>query len=292
MKTSGTNPSDIPPVGGPLDGVNEEFHQAYDDATGEAEDDVPVFVLVGDLLIVFQGKTRREIAVMPRLAHVIKSVAHAPVGAFSALQPLDEEPLDAPTRKRLEKLLVHTKAALSALDTDVDVAKENVAEDLRVVLRSTTKLLESAFDASGAERTRELLEYADATGPLLLRLTNEATRIQLAALDEGVAAAVAGWSTVDRRRLRVVVTGDHQARARSLGMQYFRRRLGELDGTETRVAYAEGVSCPEAARALVGKQRMDAVIAKAFFGDARRLQRDILGDAASMLLAQCVLEPL
>ncbi|CAN5721045.1 hypothetical protein BH09MYX1_BH09MYX1_00630 [soil metagenome] len=292
MTTPGTNAADLPHIGGPLDGVNEDFHTAYYDATGEAEADVPVFVLVGDQLVVFRRKTRREISVTPRLSHVIKSVAHAPVGVFSALEPLGDDVLDTATRERLEKLLAHTKAALSALATDADAAKESVAEDLAVVLSSTTKLIENAFDASGSDRTTALWKHAKATGPLLLRLTAAATRVQLAGLDEGVAAALAGWSSEDRRRLQVVVTGDHQARSRSLGMQYFRRRLGELDGAETRVAYAEGVTEPDQARALVGKRRVDAAIAKAFFGDGKRLQRDILGDAASMLLATRVIDPI
>jgi len=36
----------------------------------------------------------------------------------------------------------------------------------------------------------------------------------------------------------------------------------------------------------VGRLRVDRAIARAFFGDSRRLQRDILGDAAQRLLQQ------
>ena len=72
---------------------------------------------------------------------------------------------------------------------------------------------------------------------------------------------------------------DHQARARSLGMQYFQKRLGEPPGAEERVSYAEGVADAEEALALVGTRRADRAIASAFFGDPHRLQRDVLGDA-------------
>ncbi len=73
-----------------------------------------------------------------------------------------------------------------------------------------------------------------------------------------------------------MVTGNHQARARSLGMQYFRRRFAEPEGAEDRVAYAEGVEDPEEALALVGTRRMDREISAAFFGDEKHLQRDVL----------------
>ncbi len=44
--------------------------------------------------------------------------------------------------------------------------------------------------------------------------------------------------------------------------------------------------------ALVGKRRFDRAIATAFFGDATRLQRDVLGDAAASLLGDLRPEPI
>jgi len=75
-------------------------------------------------------------------------------------------------------------------------------------------------------------------------------------------------------------------------MQYFRKRLEEPEGAEDRVAYAEGVETADQAFALVGTRRMDARIAEAFFGDAKRLQRDVLGDAVKELLAKTELGPI
>ena len=49
---------------------------------------------------------------------------------------------------------------------------------------------------------------------------------------------------------------------------------------------------PRDALALAGTQRLDRVIATAFFGEAKRLQRDILGDARKRLLAEMDLPPL
>jgi hypothetical protein len=92
-------------------------------------------------------------------------------------------------------------------------------------------------------------------------------------------------SPEERGALHVVVAGDHQARVRSLPMQYFKKLLGEPASEERRVTYAEGVRDERAAFELVGAQRLDRCMARAFFGEEKRLQRDILGDAAAQELA-------
>ena len=89
----------------------------------------------------------------------------------------------------------------------------------------------------------------------------------------------------------MVVAGDHQARARSLPMQYFKKLLGERSGEERRVTYAEGVRDERAAFELVGAQRLERCMARAFFGEEKRLQRDILGDAAALELEGLDLSP-
>jgi hypothetical protein len=90
--------------------------------------------------------------------------------------------------------------------------------------------------------------------------------------------------------LEIVVAGAHQARARSLGMQYCQKRFGEAPGEERRVAYAESAQDVDQARSLVGTRRLDRAIAGAFFGDPKRLQRDVLGDSAKSALQRIELQ--
>ena len=138
--------------------------------------------------------------------------------------------------------------------------------------------------ASGSVDTTALDAFARDLGPLLLRSTDDATHVQLDSLDAHVRRALGQLDAREKKLFQVIVTGDHQARARSLGMQYFTRLLGEGEGEEHRVAYAEGITDEEAALALVGTRRLDHAIATAFFGDAKRLQRDVLADAAEAQL--------
>jgi hypothetical protein len=131
-----------------------------------------------------------------------------------------------------------------------------------------------------------LAELARALGPRLLRLTEHATELELSALHTATEAALADMTPQQRASFEVVVAGAHQARDRSLPLQYFQQRLGEEPGEEHRIAFAESVSGPAEARTLVGTRRLDRHIAAAFFGNPKRLQRDVLGDAAQRLLRQ------
>jgi len=290
----GNTPSPTPPrVGGALDSVNDTFHREYDEARGKAELDAPVIVMVADTLVVVHRGERRELPITLRFSHVIKSAAHAPVALFAALHRLEGRALDPSTRTRIEALRDDVVASLSSLGGQATADEQQTILDLRAVLSSTHAYMELVLDTR--EKTVEvqpLATFARDTGPLLLQLTAHATRVQLDALDACVGDALAAIDPAERRALQVVVTGDHQARVRSLGMQYFRKRLREPEGTEDRVTYAAGVTDVDEALALVGRRRLDAAIAAAFFGDEKRLQRDVLGDAVHALLRDRDLAPI
>jgi len=60
--------------------------------------------------------------------------------------------------------------------------------------------------------------------------------------------------------------------------------LREEPGADERVTYGENIDSEEEAFALVATRRLDRLIARAFFGEEKRLQRDVLGDAAKRCL--------
>jgi hypothetical protein len=271
-----------PRVGGPLDGVNDGFHAAYDGAREEAKLDAPVFVVHGDVLFVVRRGERRELALTPRNFHLIKSAAHAPVAIFAALHRSGAH--------LVEVLRTHVVASLASLDAEHELDHET-ASAMRDVLDTSLAFLERVLGPSRPTEA-ELESFAGASGPQLLRLTTFATRVQLRALHEVVEKALAELEPKERAGLQVVVTGDHQARVRSLGMQYFRKRFREPEGADEHVTYAEGVDDVDEALALVGTRRLDEAIAKAFFGDPKRLQRDVLGDAVHALLVDTDLAPI
>jgi hypothetical protein len=264
-------------IAGPLAEVNEHFHACYEATRSLAEERGPVLILLAESLVLHSPAGRRALAVRPRSYEVIKAVTHAPVGLFALL----ESP--RPAAGALANAITRTQAALVELDSPYAQAhSERTRRDLEQVLQQTLHVATAVRDGAADRDARHAL--ARALGPALLRLVRDAGQLALDALHAAVEALMAKLSAAERARLHVVVTGDHQARERSLGLQYFQRRLCEPRDCEQRVTYAEAVQDEQAALALVGTQRLDRALAQAFFGDARRLQRDVLGDAAHALL--------
>lgn len=246
----------------PLNQVNGAFHDAYGAARDDERRAVPVLVVLADTLALRFGDTRRAIDFTPELFHVIKSVVHAPVAVYAAVLG----PAKAPgLRHRID-------AARVALDGYVADAPDTV-QRLATILDETLAFLDHPDDPDA---------FARAMGPRLLESTDDATQLQLRALDEAAAALLDALTPAQRADVNVVVAGAHQARARSLGMQYFGKLLG--DDAELRLAYAESVETEEEAVQLVGTRRVDRMIGNAFFGDASRLERDVLGDSVKSRL--------
>jgi hypothetical protein len=270
--------------------VNEQFHEAYDGAKRQAEHECPVFVLLADTLVVFLRGARTEYRHTPDVFHCLKAVAHVPVAIYAELRRIEGDRSDA-HRERLEALLQRTRSSQSKLQEEgarLGLTPET-ARDVRTTLESSLELLERALSSSPVSGRDA---FAHANGPVLLRLMHEATRLQLESLHTCVERALEPLTAAEREELYVVVTGDHQARSRSFAMQYFKQRLREPDHTEERVAYAEGVTDEHEAFELVGTRRLDHWVAAAFFGDRKRLQRDLLGDSAAELLRKRPFDPI
>ncbi|MEO8875699.1 MAG: hypothetical protein ABI461_08940, partial [Polyangiaceae bacterium] len=219
---------------------------------------------------------------MPKQFHLIKAVAHVPIALFATLADAAADRRSTRLRSNVKRVLSDIRRrSASALDALGSLEKK-AAIDSKAVLLASVAFAERTL-AESVTRAR-LESFARAVGPLLLRLTEHATRVQLSALHEIAQAQLAASTKSELRKLEVVVGGDHQARARSVGMQYFQKRFGEKPGEEKRVAFAEGMVEPEEALDLVGKRRLDRVIAESFFGDPKRLQQDVLGGAAAKVL--------
>jgi hypothetical protein len=260
-----------------FDGVNDAFHASYEDARGQNELEAPVFVVLADELVLVRRGQRQAFSFSPRLFHVIKSAAHGPVALYASLYRLGDAPLGPRERAGVTALRGTLAGGLSSLEREP--GPREALDNLREVLQVSLAFADSVL-ASGRVGAEGLRAFAASTGPALLRAADDATRVQLEALDAHVARALATMSPEEWRGLQVIVTGDHQARARSLAMQYFEKLFDEAPGEEHRVTYAEGVSDEAGALALAGTRRLDRAIASAFFGEPRRLQRDVLGDAA------------
>jgi hypothetical protein len=270
-----------------LHALDDEFHATYGELRTTATHATPVLVLFGETLSLFAQGERRDFVATAQHTELLKASAHVPVGVY-ALLSAQREALAVNVIERqiraLQKARTEARAALSAPD---DTTREVVDE----ILLNSERFLARTL-AAGRVLTNEITLYAKEQGPLLLRVIDRATELELQAVHHATDQALATLEAEQRSQLEVVVAGVHQARARSLPLQYFQKRFGEKPGEEKRVTYAESAVDVEAARALIGTRKLDRLLAEAFFGDAQRLQRDVLGDSAAALLARSELSSL
>ncbi len=262
-----------------LQAGDDVFHEAYGATRNGARHEVPILVVLPTELALHYRKDRRGFPYSRPSFDRAKAGAHIAVALFALTCT---ESLEARTRDQLSRLIEHTAGALRELDEAADLPPIDV--EIRSLLETCQRFAAAARERVATEAERS--EFAGHAGPRILRITELATCEQIAGLHEAVDRALGRVSTEDRQRLQVVVVGDHQARTRSLGMQYFQRRFREQPGMDERVTYGENIADEEEAIALVGTRRLDQLIARAFFGDEKRLQRDVLGDAAKRCIEQ------
>jgi hypothetical protein len=259
------------PSGDALDEVNRDFHGAYDHAREELGEATPALILLGDLLVLRWGERREEAVINPPQFHRLRSAAHAPVALFlAAIEP---------SMERIARLRSQVNDSLVELETATD--SREIREDVRRVLLRTLQQAERLLAHPDSLKIDAVRDFARVSGPDILKLTEHAVEIQLSSLHANTDRLLSGLSEKALAGLEVVVAGAHQARDRSAGMQYFRARLAEPLNHEERVTYAENVSDEAGALRLLRTRRVDRLVAGAFFQDAKRLQRDVLGDAAA-----------
>ena len=271
-----------------LDRANDEFHEAYDDAEKGAELGTPVFILFADLLVVHRGKKSNVFHVTPKSFHAVKSAVHVAVAVYILLRENTERAtLDAKTTSRARQL--RERAVGSRRDLEAEDALNVDAS--ATLLRDSVTFLDRALEERRIS-SAALRRFAVASGKQIEPLMDLAAKLELDRLHRTVEEAISTLTPEERHTFQVVVAGRHQARDRSLPMQYFQKRLDVEAGGDDRLVYAEGASTVEEALAIIGKQRIDRELAEAFFGDSKRMQRDLLGDAAERLLEASDVEPL
>ena len=259
--------------------MKAEFLEIYAGARDQFAHVAPVLVLLGDDLTLFRRTGHIETSMASDLALFLKSVAHVPVTMFVVSERLGDRPWDEVARSQLLELGVVVKALRGSLTALAGEDAQRASDTAREILDASGSFVARAL-SDGAASVTALASFTSSVGPAMRQCASLASHLQLVSLHGAVTKLLRELDPSERRAFQVVVVGTHEGRARSLGIQYFSKLLGEPPGAEERVVYAEGLHTVEEARALLGAHRLDVAIAKAFFGDPRCLHRDVLGDAA------------
>jgi hypothetical protein len=236
----------------------------------------PVIIAYFDDLILHRDGTTTREKFTPALYHRLKSVSHIALGTAALLASQQPGDRTGPWRAKLETLRDQARAIGPVL-AETDLSDAQKARQEKIVTASLAFL--DTVLAQGVPTEAALNHYASGLGPLLLANANDAAKAQLDGLHALMQRWRAGLSPEEWQRLNVVVMGGRQPRAGNLQFSYFVQAMGR-QAVDRRLIYAEGLSTPEAALALLKTIVVDRAVGTAFFDDDTRMERDLLADAA------------
>jgi hypothetical protein len=277
-------------VSGALSVLNDQFLDAHARARREAcrqleSERLVIRYSFGALEARYKGRplNQEKINVIPAEYHPLKDVSHA---VFSVAL-LGREPAGDERTQHAKQALGATEAVLAELADAKSTASRLIAPEHRDrqvrILGATKGALGTLIDGRLDEAARrdyfknveaDLLENIRVVSAALIRGLHEHVQQFRAIVDKEDPSA---WDS-----LIVVVAVVHQARAREIAVRYFERLLGEKAGEgasgEQRLIIAEERFNGRDQYGLLAAHLVDQAGGEDVFGDALRLQQDVLAD--------------
>jgi len=284
---------DLPPQNEPFSAFNIGFHGTYtrlvEQVLAQLGDSVPVVVLIGDdATLLYDGGEQHD-KVIPVRYHELKALAHLAFGVQLTLMANGSGHVTELTASELHEKRAQIREAQAAANTPPHGAScsptVTIASKAPAELLCRARTLVDRVLAEGVVDFDRLQECIRALASSALETAQLAVCIEL----EQLHALLGRWrNNIDEARwagLYVVICGAHQPRYREATCQYFGRLLREPEGSaagrEDRLVYGEGLCDVDSALDLLARHIVDQRASNLLFGDRRRLQEDLLADAAS-----------
>ena len=279
----------LSPPNEPFAAINVSFHETYtrlvEQVLAQLGENVPVIVLIGDdATLLCDGGEQRE-QVIPARYHELKTLGHLAFGVQLTLMANGSGRLSELTRGELHEKraqIQETQAIINSSQSGASCSPTMKAPD---ELLCRARALVDRVLAEGAVDFDRLHDHVRALASQALETVQLAVCIELEQLD----ALLGRWrNDLGETRwasMYVVICGAHQPRYREAACQYFGRLLHQPEGSaaerEDRLIYAEGLCDVDSALDLLARHIVDQRASNLLFGDRRRLQEDLLADAAS-----------
>ena len=276
------------PRNDPFAAINVGFHVTYtrlvEQVLAQLGDSVPVVVVIGDdATLLCDGGEQRE-QVIPVHYHKLKALAHLAFGVQLTLMANGRGHLTELTANELHEKRAQIREAQSAANSAFSTSTVTIATKAAVELLCRARTLVDRVLEEGVVDFERLHENIRALASHALETAQLAVCIEL----EQLHALLAGWrNNLGEARwagLYVVICGAHQPRYREATCQYFSQLLHQPEGhgaeREDRLVYGEGLCDVNTALDLLARHIVDQRASNLLFGDRRRLQEDLLADAA------------
>jgi len=279
----------VPPQNEPFAAINFSFHETYtrlvEQILAQLGDSVPVIVLIGDdATLLCDGGERRE-QVIPARYHELKALGHLAFGVPLTLMANGSGQLTDVTAKELHEKRAQIQKMQAIINGSPAGSSCSGTTQAPAELLCRPRTLVDRVLAEGVIDFDRLQKDIRALAPHALETAQLAVCIEL----EQLHALLTRWrNDLGEKRwagMYVVICGAHQPRYREAACQYFGRLLHEPESSagerEDRLVYAEGLCDINAALDLLARHIVDQRASNLLFGDRRRLQEDLLADAAN-----------
>ena len=175
----------------------------------------------------------------------------------------------------------HAKSALRTLDR-VGLSEVQQARQRDMLQRSIAYV-----DGLGEQKPdlAALKAYAAAVGPATLANAADAAKAGIEDLHRAVTELRAQLGPGDWERSYVLILAPKTPRDGNLAYAYFANAMGRAAEGQ-RLIYAESIFDPQVALNLLRTLVIDRSVGEAFYGDASRMERDLLADGATAALLQ------
>ena len=279
----------LPPPNEPFASINVSFHETYtrlvEQVLAELGDRVPVVVLIGDdATLLCDGREQRE-QFIPGRYHELKALGHLAFGVQLTLMANGNGRLSELTTKELHEKREQIREIHAIINaTPISASCSPTMKPADELLCRARALVDRVLEEGVVDFDR-LHEHIRALSSHALETAQLAVCVELDQLH----ALLARWrNDLGEKRwagMYVVICGAHQPRYREAACQYFGRLLHQADSSaaerEDRLVYAEGLCDIKAALDLLARHIVDQRASNLLFGDRRRLQKDLLADAAN-----------
>jgi hypothetical protein len=279
----------LPPPNEPFAAINVSFHETYtrlvEQVLVQLGDTVPVVVLVGDDATLLCDGRKQHDQVIPTRYHELKVLGHLAFGVQLTLMANGHGRLSDVTVSELHQKRIQIRETQAIINTlpagESCPSKMKAPEELLCRARD---LVDTVLEEGEVDFDR-IQKHISALTSRALETARLAVCIEL----EQLHALLKRWRNDLGEKhwagMYVVICGAHQPRYREAACQYFSRLLHQAEGSaaerEDRVVYAEGLCDIDAALDLLARHIVDQQASNLLFGDRRRLQEDLLADAAS-----------
>ena len=278
----------LPPPNEPFAAINISFHEVYtrlvEQVLAQLGDRVPVIVLIGDdAALLCDGKEQRA-QVIPARYHELKAIGHLAFGVQLTLMANGSGHLTELTASELHKKRAQIREAQVATNSASSTPTLTIVKaPLELLCRART-LVDRVLEEGVVDFDR-LHEHIRALASHALDTAQLAVCIELEQLHKLLERWRKQLGETRWHGLNAVICGAHQPRYREATCQYFGRLLHQPEGSgaerEDRLVYAEGLCDVDSALDLLARHIVDQRASNLLFGDRRRLQEDLLADAAS-----------